>query len=184
MASVEMHSLEPSGRRPSLTEYVVLALVGEHPVHGFGVARLVGPGALLGEIFRIRRPIVYRALERLLDADLVQVDAVQPSPAGPQRTRYRITPEGREALDTWLAMPVAHIRDIRTELLVKLVLLERSGRDIGPLVREQRETLSPIVAALREGDPGTGPDRVVRSWRRQSSQAALRFLDELDGFES
>ncbi|MBV9660178.1 MAG: PadR family transcriptional regulator [Acidimicrobiales bacterium] len=171
--------VEASTPRLSLAEHIVLALVAEHATHGFAVARLVGPGATMGDIFRIPRPIVYRALDRLLAAELIEVDEVQPSPTGPQRTRYRISSAGREMVDAWLAVPVAHIRDIRTEFLVKLVLLERSGMDIDPLVGAQRRTLAPIIAALGERDPGRGFDRVVHSWRRQTALAALRFLDDL-----
>jgi DNA-binding PadR family transcriptional regulator len=179
MARGAVPSLAASVRRLSLTEYLVLALVAEGPTHGFAVARLVGPGETLGDIYRIPRPIVYRALDRLRDTELVHIDEVQSSPAGPQRTKYRITPAGRKTVDAWLARPVAHIRDIRTELLVKLVLLERSDRDIAALVEAQRQTLAPIVAALAEGDSGVGSDRVVRSWRHHSAEAALRFLDDL-----
>ena len=167
-----------STRGLSLTENIVLALVGEGPTHGFAVARLVGADHVVGRIFRIPRPIVYRALDRLLAGGLVKVDGVQPSSQGPQRTRYRITRAGRKVAEAWLSTPATHIRDIRTEFLVKLVLLERTGVDATSVVQAQRRVVAPIVAAL-EGRSSGEADRVVSSWRYESAQAALRFLDKL-----
>jgi hypothetical protein len=37
----------------------------------------------------------------------------------------RITPLGKRHLDTWLRSPVAHVRQVRGELLLKLALLAR-----------------------------------------------------------
>ena len=51
------------------------------------------------------------------------------------------TPRGRQALRRWLARPTEHVRDLRSELLIKLLLLERSGTDETPLLRAQLELL-------------------------------------------
>ena len=51
---------------------------------------------------------------------------------GPQRTVYAATAEGRGAADRWLYAPVEHIRQIRSELLLKLALLDRAGERPGP----------------------------------------------------
>jgi DNA-binding PadR family transcriptional regulator len=162
----------------SLTEHIVLALVGEAPAHGFALARLVDSDHLLGQTFRIPRPVVYRALDRLLAAGLIEVDGVQASSQGPQRTRYRITRAGRRAVQSWLNSPVLHIRDVRTEFLIKLVLLERAGSDAVDLIDAQRAVVEPIVTAL-ERRADNGPDRVINSWRYESAQATLRFLDKI-----
>lgn len=180
MASRRSASAGSPVRPLSLAENIVLCLVAEGSTHGFAIARVVAADQDLGRIFHIPRPIVYRALERLLSADLVSVDGVQASPQGPQRTRYRITRAGRRAVDRWLGSPVAHIRDIRTEFLAKLVLLERAEVDDHPLIAAQREVVAPIVEALSRRT-GTGPDRVVDAWRYQTAQATLAFLDDLAG---
>lgn len=181
MMATSQPSTSPSSTlRLSVAEHVVLALVAEGPTHGFAVARLVGKDDTLGQIFHIPRPIVYRALDRLLGARLVEVVDVQASSQGPRRTRYRITRAGRNAADAWLSAPVAHIRDIRTEFLLKLVLLERAEADARPLVGAQREVVAPIVASLGQRSSG-GSERVVNAWRYQTAQATLRFLDQLAG---
>lgn len=159
----------------------MLALVAEGPTHGFAVARVVGPDGSVGRVFRIPRPVVYRALDRLLACGLTAVDAVQASPQGPQRTRYRISRAGRRVVEEWLTSPVDHVRDMRTEFLTKLILLERAGSDIRPLVVAQRQVIAPIAAALGGQTSDRGADRVVSSWRYQTAQATLRFLDDLVG---
>jgi PadR family transcriptional regulator AphA len=97
---------------------------------------------------------------------------------GPQRTLISVTGAGRRMSQRWLTLPVAHVRDIRTELLVKLALLGRAGRSTAALVEAQRRLLEPIVAALGQQLEGAeGFDGTLASWRYETAQAALRFLD-------
>ena len=37
---------------------------------------------------------------------------------GPQRTIFAATPQGHQAAEDWLDTPVAHVRDIRSHLLL------------------------------------------------------------------
>jgi PadR family transcriptional regulator AphA len=46
------------------------------------------------------------------------------STLGPARAQLQATPQGREAAERWLRQPAAHARDIRSELLVKVALLD------------------------------------------------------------
>lgn len=161
---------------PSLTEWVVLALVAEGPAHGFALAREVDVGSDLGRIITVRRPLVYRALDRLVAAGLAQPQHTEPGNAGPTRTVHGLTRSGRLALDRWLASPVGHVRDLRIEFLVKLRLVERSGIDAAPLVSAQRQALDAALANLSE--ERAAPD-VVDRWRRHNASAVEAFLDEI-----
>lgn len=160
----------------SLTEWAVLALLAEAPVHPFAISRHLGPGGDVGRILTVRRPLVYRALERLVASGLAVPDRVEPGQAGPRRTVHRVTPAGAEAVQRWLLTPVEHVRDVRLELLLKVDLLRRSGRSAAPLVAAQREALSPALAGLITG--ADQPD-VVSVWRRHTALATAAFLDEL-----
>jgi DNA-binding PadR family transcriptional regulator len=164
----------------NLTEWVVLAVAAEGPTHGWAVARLLGKGGPLGEAWSSSRPLVYRAIARLIADGLIR--STGPSEGrGPDRVTFAITPAGREAVDAWLAEPVSHVRDLRTEFLVKLLLLERRGADARPLVVRQRERLAPVAATLAEqAADADAPDRIVAVWRSTSAEAAMRFLDVLD----
>jgi PadR family transcriptional regulator AphA len=164
---------------------VILGLIAERPAHGFALARLVGPDGPVGRVYEMPRPVVYRAISRLVDAGLVEPKRVEPGQGGPQRTVVRVTARGRRALHRWLNEPVEHIRDLRTELLAKLALMARAGADPGRLLSTQRQVLQPIVAALAEQKQSARDfEKTILAWRYQVAQAALRFLDELEQSDS
>lgn len=187
MASRQRSTAGVPERPLSLTENVVLAVVCEGTTHGFALARLLGRDGAVGQVFHVPRPLVYRALDRLLARALVGVEEVQDSPTGPQRTRYRATPRGRAAAGRWLSAPVAHVRDVRTEFLVKLVLAERAGTGARDLVNKQLQRVRPIVHALEAqsaagaaaAEPAEGVEAVVNLWRLETARATLRFLEQL-----
>jgi PadR family transcriptional regulator AphA len=161
-----------------LAERVVLGLVAEGPTYGFAVARLLEPGGPVGRVYHVPRPVVYRSIDRLVEAGLVVAGRVEAGNRGPQRTLISATGPGRRAAQRWLGVPVAHVRDIRTELLVKLALLGRAGRSPAGLIGAQRRLLEPIVAALAvQRENAEGFDATLASWRYETAQAALRFLD-------
>lgn len=161
---------------PSLTEWVVLALLAEEDSHGFALAKKVEAGSDLARIITIRRPLVYRALDRLVASDLAEPQHIEPGNAGPTRTVHGLTRSGCEAVDRWLGTPVDHVRDLRIEFLVKVRLGERRGIDVGPLVAAQREALGPALANLRR--PRSTPD-VVDRWRHHNADAVEAFLREI-----
>jgi PadR family transcriptional regulator AphA len=122
---------------------------------------------------------VYRALGRLLEAELVRPDAVE-SEAGPQRTVYASTPLGHREAEKWLQSPVEHVREMRSHFLVKLALLDRRRGDPAPVLAQQRETLTTIARALdAEAARHTGFDAVLFSWRRATTASALDFVEDL-----
>ena len=101
-------------RRPEqLTtgEWAVLALVEEGPTHGFAVARSMAPDGAVGQVWSMRRPLVYRTLDVLEGRELTQTVGTEASTAGPQRTLVEVTAEGRKKVADWLIEPVAHVRD-------------------------------------------------------------------------
>lgn len=164
----------------SLVELTVLGTVAEERRHGFAVARILEPDGELGLIYGIGRPAVYRSIERLGDAGLLEYLGVEPGNRGPRRTPLSVTVAGRRVLEEWLWQPVGHIRQLRTEFLMKVALIARSGRDPGPLVAAQTQIVTPIVAGIVDSRQyALGTERVVAMWRAHSARAALRFLEEL-----
>lgn len=159
----------------STTEWILLALLAEAPAHGFALAKALQSDHDLGRILTVRRPLVYRALDRLAAAEAAEPLQTEPGDAGPTRTVYRPTDSGRSQLDLWLAEPVVHVRDLRVAFLVKLRLLERVGRPLGRLIAAQRAALDDKIEALvsAEGD-------VVDLWRSYNARAVAQFLDEIE----
>ena len=68
------------------------------------------------------------------------------------------------------------MRDVRTELLVKLAILDRAGESSRTLVERQIEHLDPVVRAVSARDEGEGFDLVLTRWRREQALAVDRFL--------
>lgn len=166
--------------RLSLAEWVVLCLLAEEPSHGFALARVLGGDGELGRIWRVPKPVIYRCLQRLEDAGLAELAELQPSTEGPVRSLLTATSPGRDAAAQWLATPVRHNRDIRSELLLKLALADRARRDATPLISAQRAQLKPVASALQGRLAGaSGIDRAITLWRFETVTATLRFLDAL-----
>src|SRR5215475_2610683 len=135
--------------RLSLAEWLVLCLLAEGPSHGFALVRTLSADGDLGKIWRVPKPVIYRALQRLETVGLVATVEQQSSSSGPMRSLVAATEAGREAGAAWLAKPARHNRDIRSELLLKLALLDRAGADPGPLLAAQRAQLEPVAHALQ-----------------------------------
>ena len=124
-----------------------------------------------------RQALTYRSLDQLVDRGLVRAVGEEPGIAGGNRTVLAATRTGRAELRRWLATPVEHLRDLRSELLLKLVIAERCGVDVGDMLRRQRSIVADLAAAVADAT-GDGDD-VVTLWRRENSEAALRVLDHL-----
>jgi DNA-binding PadR family transcriptional regulator len=163
----------------SLPEWLVLAVLSQQPMHGFAVARLTAHDGGLGRIWQVPKAVIYRAIGRLLDAGLIAPECTEPG-LGPQRTVYTATPQGREAARRWLHTPVEHVRDIRSELLLKLALLDRAGDDPAGLLRSQRAVIEPIAREIEARRAECeGFDATLLAWRRATALAALDFLDTI-----
>jgi len=170
----------PEERSLSLAEWLVLCLVCEQPRHGFAIARLLDSDGSLGQVWRVPKPVIYRALQRLGQLGMVRTAQQQASNQGPVRSLVDATGAGQQAAAAWLARPVSHTRDVRSELLVKLALADRAGADPRPLVAAQREHLAPVAGAMRERlGSVSGFDRTLALWRYETVSATVRFLDAL-----
>jgi DNA-binding PadR family transcriptional regulator len=167
-----------NGQPPmSLPEWLVLAILSQRSMHGFALAQLTAHDGELGRVWQVPKAVIYRAIGRLLDAGMVTPEGTQPG-LGPQRTVYAATPRGREAAQRWLHTPVEHVRDIRSQLLLKLALLDRQGDDPADLLSKQREVLEPIAEAIESKRArSNGFDATLLAWRKATAAAALDFLD-------
>lgn len=164
-----------------LGEWACLGLLATGPAHGFALAARLRPEGDVGRVWSLSRPLTYRALDQLVARGLAVPSAHEPGIAGGTRTILSITAAGRTAVEHWLESPVVHLRDVRSELLLKLVLAQLNGVDVSAMLAAQRS-----IAEAQSGsfarDLAEQPDDVVRRWRAESAAAVLRFLDGvLDG---
>jgi len=162
----------------SITEYAVLGLLAEGPTHGFAISKELAPDGPIGRVVTVRRPLVYRALDRLVSLGLAEPAHTEPGNAGPKRVVHRATPPGTRQLKRWLGQPVQHVREMRIEFQLKLMLLRRSGMSPAALVMKQQAALQPTIAALDYIELGDEPDH-VELWRHHNAAAAGSYLDHL-----
>jgi len=168
----------------SVPEWLVLAILSQQSSHGFAVAQLTAHDGELGRVWHIPKAVIYRSIGRLADAGLIEPEGTEPG-LGPQRTVYRARPAGRAAAQRWLHTPVEHVRDIRSQLLLKLALLDRADDDPAGLLSQQREVLEPIVRAIEATSAQVGGfDATLLAWRKANALAALDFLDMITGTAS
>lgn len=173
-----------------LGEWACLGILAVGPSHGFAIAQRLRPDGDVGRVWSLSRPLTYRSLDRLAARELIRVVGEEPGLAGGNRTVLAATRPGRRQLDRWLATPVVHLRDLRSELLLKLVIGQLTGTDTSSLVAAQLELVRGLAAGYdtRAGDdPAHDAGSAVTSaaidviglWRAESSHAALRFLERV-----
>ena len=158
-------------------EWAALGVVASGPTHGYDVARALGEDGVLGHVWTVPRPLVYRALQQLEHAGLVEAVGEEASARGPRRTTLRVTRRGRARLKRWLGEPVERPRDVRSMLMLKLALLHERGDDLRPLLAAQREVMDRRVRELRaERRASGGFDRTLLAWRLEYALGVVRFL--------
>jgi DNA-binding PadR family transcriptional regulator len=154
----------------SLADHVCLAIIAEGPTHGWALVKLLRPDGEIGRIWSLSRPLTYRSIDHLVEAGMVDRSD------GGRRAELRATEPGRRAATSFLARPVGHIRDLRTEFLLKLELAHRAAVDPSDLINRQRDHLEPAFGALTS----TAAADPVELWRQESARAAERFLDRIE----
>src|SRR5260370_32435972 len=90
MSADEEHSL-------SLAEWLVLSLICEEPRHGFAIARILGREGSMGRIWRVPKPVIYPALQRLEPTGLGATPGQAPAREGPVPALSQSPPARRGA---------------------------------------------------------------------------------------
>lgn len=162
-----------------LGEWACLGILYPAPSHGFAIAARLKSDGDIGRVWSLSRALTYRSLEQLAGRGLIRPVGEEPGLAGGNRTILAATRTGRSQLREWLRTPVVHLRDVRSELLLKLVIAECCAIAIADMLDRQRTLIADLAQALvPQADDGQPVD-VVALWRSESAEAALRFLDHL-----
>jgi DNA-binding PadR family transcriptional regulator len=167
-----------------LGEWACLGILYPAPSHGFAIAARLKPTGDVGRVWSLSRALTYRALDQLAARGYVHAVGEEPGIAGGNRTILAATRSGRAQLRKWLNTPVAHLRDLRSELLLKLIIADICGIGIGPMLDRQHAHIELMAAAIAGQLDDDAPIDVVDLWRNEASQAALRFLTRLQACPS
>lgn len=158
-----------------LARDVVLALIVHSPRHGWALREELATNGELGRAWTLSKQLVYRAIDSLEESGLVKRAAPKDG-GGADRVTISPTPAGKRMAMEWLDTPVQHLRDVRTELVVKIMLRERFQLPMKSFVDAQRELFEPLLAAIEK----TPADTAVNMWRRESASAVKRYLVRLE----
>ena len=166
------------GRELLLGEYACLGILYPAPTHGFAIAARLKPTGDVGRVWSLSRPLTYRSLDQLAARGYIHAIGEEPGIAGGNRTILAATRSGRALLRKWVNTPVAHLRDVRSELLLKLIVADICDIDLTDMLQRQRAHVEAMSADLLE-QIRRKPTDIAALWRNELTQAALRFLDQL-----
>ena len=167
-------------RPPLLGEWACLGILYDEPAHGWAVASRLRPDGDIGRIWYLSRPLTYRALDQLSGREWIRAVGEESGSSGPTRTILAATRTGRSRFRAWLGTPVPHLRDLRSELLLKLVFAEQLGVDLTDMLDRQRDIVREHGSNLTVDDAPGQPLDVVTVWRSEATLAAGRFLARID----
>lgn len=169
---------------PWPSEYLILGLLAEKPMHGYELSRLLAAEQNLNDIWRLKRSEVYFLLRKLVDLGYVrEAKASRPAgapSAGPARVVYAPTPTGEAALVSWLKLPEKTPRDLRAAFLVKLYLtLRRDRGQARALLVAQHEVLARWSERHSAAPSGDLFGAMVQTLRAAQVQADLVALEQM-----
>jgi DNA-binding PadR family transcriptional regulator len=107
------------------------------------------------EILALKRGSLYHAIARLLKAGLIAVEATRRNGRRPERTTYRLTGQGQEALVASLRIMIAVPRQESSEFLAAMsFLVFLPAREAVEHLAERARALEAQIAALKAGLAG------------------------------
>lgn len=162
--------------RLSLADNVCLVLIVLGAEHGWAVFQQLKPLTPLGRIWSLSRPLTYRSIEHLIELKCVRRRGVIAGKGGDRRL-VRATSHGRSTANNWMETPVQHLRDVRTEFLLKLELRTQAKKSNAAFIRRQQRAFAPVIATL-EG-MAQSSNIPVDLWRSESAKSVDVFLNKL-----
>ena len=170
----------------------LLALLSEGPNHGYQLK--AGFEARTGGVWSLNVGQVYTTLDRLRSDGLVEpVETGEVEGAGRDRRPWRITRDGKEALEAWFDESSVEAAPPREDFLVKVLLaLGRSQREALDVIDRQRTELYRLTRGARrasvDGTDATtglaGPTAIAADLMAEAvasrHEADLRWLDHCE----
>jgi DNA-binding PadR family transcriptional regulator len=135
-------------------EIAVLALLRECPMHPYQMQRLLRMRHK-DEILALKRGSLYHAIARLLKAELIAVQATGRDGRRPERTTYRVTDSGIQALAEALRRMVALPRRESSEFMASMsFLVYLPPAEAAEKLEERARRLEAEIAARTAGLAG------------------------------
>ncbi|WP_370093077.1 PadR family transcriptional regulator [Streptacidiphilus sp. MAP12-20] len=172
--------------RSSPLYLTVLSLLHYQPLHPYGIQRLIKQWGKDQVVNVSQRASLYRAIDRLLAAELIAVRETERDQQYPERTVYEVTDAGRTVAREWLVEMLAMPKQEFPEFPAALSLLLMLDPDEALGVFEQRTER--VRTALRELDAIMAVEAEHRlprvtmletEYQRMVTEAQLRWLESV-----
>lgn len=127
----------------------VLALLHYRPSHPYGIQRLIKDWGKDRVVNVAQRANLYRTIDRLQEAGLIEIRETERDQQYPERTVYEITDAGRSTARAWLVDAVSHPRSEFPEFpaaLSNLLLLTPS--EMAEVLQTRADTLAADLSQL------------------------------------
>ena len=160
-------------------EYAVLGLLRRRPAHGYDLQRRLGGGVGIARVCHVEPAMVYAILKSLSGLELI--DGTWDESDYPPKAVYALTPEGEHAFERWLRQPVARMREVRSDFLLKLYFANLEDRGLGRDLLEAQlaacdEYAASIQAELAAADPG-GFDEIVLQSKASAARSTKEWIE-------
>jgi DNA-binding PadR family transcriptional regulator len=165
----------------SVGEYAILGVLRERPMHGYEIARRFAADLDLGLVLPLDMSTVYALLKDLHEQGLIEGHR-ETVGLRPPRTVFRLTPEAEVLLRHWLEEPVGRLREVRSDLLLKLYFCRAAGtagtvRLLDAQIASSRAYLARLERLAAEADAESF-ERLVRASKISAARATIAWLME------
>ena len=159
--------------------FPIMALLASRPAHGYELKQAL-ESRFGSSVAPLNAGQIYTTLGRLERDGLVEGSDVEQD-RRPNKTVYRLTEAGREAVQTWVAEPTSPTR-LKPDLLMKLVLAAMTGLgEPRALVAEHRRRYLQALRDLQESaSNGASGQALLAEGAALHLEADLKWLDRLE----
>jgi DNA-binding PadR family transcriptional regulator len=164
------------------TAYAILGLLHERSMHGYEIAQHFAPDADLGQVTPADMSTIYTFLKDLQEHGLIRGKR-ETVGARPPRTVFSPTEDAESLFLDWVRRPVARIREVRSDFLLKLYFAQRLGPiAVKTLVTDQIATCQNYLerqhASVRILEP-TSFEAIVSESKLTAAESVLAWLNRV-----
>ncbi|MCK9487389.1 MAG: PadR family transcriptional regulator [Dehalococcoidia bacterium] len=157
-------------------EYTALGLLAHEAMHGYELARR-WEASPLAEVLPAEQSVLYGYLRTLERRDLVEWEEVRVGNRPPRRI-FSASEAGWEVLRPWLRAPVARLREVRADLLLKIYVLRLldPASEARLLIRQVEACEAYLAQARAHLDAAEGFERLLWGSKTTAAEATIAWL--------
>lgn len=164
------------------TAYAILGLLRERPMHGYEIAQHFKPEEDLGQVIPADMSTIYTFLKDLQEHGLIRGAQVTVG-ARPPRKVFSLADDAEQFFLEWLRRPVARMREVRLDFLLKLYFAQQLGAaEAKALIKAQltacRDYLERQKTHTRAVDPLSFESLVLES-KVTAAESMLEWLNRI-----